>query len=729
MKILTIHADFIEFQAKKKAFKGAEEDVTKEAKRIEECLVVFTAAEKSDEQNESVIKEKYISEIQKIANQVNATNIVLYPYAHLSSDLANPKFAQKIMIDSEKELSVDKSFSVYRAPFGWYKSFNISCKGHPLSELSRNITAEEKSTHLKREFKDELFELSVEKLSKAQRLSLSTAFILAKALHNLYPKSQIGEMGFYQDQSYVDVSGVQLHNNNFPKIEKEMHKIISSKDSITQNEKVKLESWQKQIQTDLGKSAKAYSLKDLCVVPLFKEPFAKKTSDIGAFKILALASAYWKSNQNNEQLVRINCIGFSKKTELDSYLQTQVDAQNRSHLKIGKEQGLFVVSKLVGAGLPLLAPKGTIIRNEVIKFLWELHKDRGYQQVCIPHIAKPDLYKASGHWDKFGDELFHVKGKYEEFVMKPMNCPHHIQIFDAFSYSYRDMPIRFFEPTMVYRDEKPGQLIGLSRVRSISQDDGHIFCRVSQIKQEVKTMVDVILEFYNILGMDTGYWVSLSVRDDDMSKYLGDKKIWQVAENALHDVAKEQKLPFKKIKGEAAFYGPKLDFMFKDALGRERQLSTIQLDFNLPERFNLSFMNEKGVKERPVMMHRAIAGSLERFMGILIEHFAGKFPVWLSPVQVKLLTVTDRSNAFAQKVYDKMREHDIRVEIDSRSETIGKKVREAQLEQANYIITIGDTEVKANTLAVRSREGVVEHDVLVQDFVEKIIKEIKNRSL
>lgn len=729
MKILTIHADFIEFQAKKKAFKGAEVDVTKEVTRIEECLVVFTAAEKSDEQHESVIKEKYISEIQNIANQVNATNIVLYPYAHLSSDLANPTFAQKIMTDAENDLSVDKSFSVYRAPFGWYKSFNISCKGHPLSELSRNITAEVKSTNLKREFKDEKFELSGEKLSKVQKVSLSTSFILAKALKNLYPTSEIGEMGFYQDQAYVDVSGVQLHNNNFPKIEKEMHKIIASKENIISKEKAKLGLWQTQIQKDLAKSAKVYSLKDLSVVPLFKDPFVKNTSDIGAFKILALASAYWKSNQNNEQLVRINCVGFSKKTELDSFVQAQVDAHNRSHLKIGKDQGLFVISELVGAGLPLLAPKGMILRNEIVNLLWELHKHEGYKQVWTPHIAKNNLYKKSGHWDKFGDELFHVKGKYDEFILKPMNCPHHMQIFDNFSFSYRDMPVRFFEPATVYRDEKSGQLNGLIRVRSITQDDGHLFCRVSQIEQEVASIVGIIRKFYKIIGMDSGYWVSLSVRGEDKTKYLGDDSVWKLAEKALESAAKENKLPYKRIEGEAAFYGPKLDFMFKDALGREWQLATVQCDFNLPERFDLSFMNEKGVKERPVVIHRAITGALERFMGVMIEHFAGKFPVWLSPVQVKLLTVTDRSNVFAQKVYNQLREHDIRVEIDDRSETIGKKVRDAQLEQANYIITLGDTEVKANTLAVRSREGVVEHDVLVQNFVKNIIQEIQERKL
>ena len=311
--------------------------------------------------------------------------------------------------------------------------------------------------------------------------------------------------------------------------------------------------------------------------------------------------------------------------------------------------------------------------------------------------------------------------------MKPMNCPHHMVLFDSFSYSYRDMPVRYFEATTVYRDEKSGQLTGLSRVRAITQDDGHLFLRVSQIKQEVKSIVEIILEFFSTLGMAKNYWVSLSLKGEEKEKYLGDDKVWNTAEKALEEAAKEANLPFKKIKGEAAFYGPKLDFMFKDALGREWQLATIQLDFNLPERFNLSFINEKGEKERPVVIHRAISGALERCMSILIENYAGAFPTWLSPVQVKVLTVTDRNVKFAKEVYKKMREQDIRVFLDDRSETFNKKVREAQLEQANYMVTIGDKEEKNKTLAIRSRNGKVKFDVNPNEFINGLLEEIKKR--
>ena len=370
-----------------------------------------------------------------------------------------------------------------------------------------------------------------------------------------------------------------------------------------------------------------------------------------------------------------------------------------------------------------------IIRSEIEKFLWDLHKHQGYSRVWTPHIAKDALYKTSGHWDKFGDELFKVQGKSDRFVMKPMNCPHHMQIFDSFSLSYRDMPIRFFEPATVYRDEKSGQLHGLSRVRAITQDDGHLFCRVSQIKQEVMSIVKIVHQFFEAMGMSSDYWVSFSVRGEDKSKYLGGDEVWDEAENALEQAAKSCDLPYKRVEGEAAFYGPKLDFQFKDALGREWQLATIQCDFNLPERFKLSYMNEEGKKERPVVIHRAISGSLERFMAVLIEHFGGKFPLWLSPVQVKLVTITDRNLEFAKQVMKKMQEKDIRVELDDRSESMGKKVRDAQLEKVNYIITIGDKEQESGTLAIRERSGEQKFGIHVDGFIGELIDEISNKKL
>ncbi|MBI2151138.1 threonine--tRNA ligase [Candidatus Woesearchaeota archaeon] len=739
MKILTIHADFIEFEAKKKALKDAEE-VDKSPHRVEECLVVFTAVEKRDENNISANVERYVQEIKNVAQQVNAQNIVLYPYAHLSSQLANPKIAENVLKEAEKIL-VSK-YKVTRAPFGWYKSFNISCKGHPLSELSREfcvgeIKEQEKSTplaspatNLKREHKDEAFAFENLVLSDEQRLKLSAAFIVAKAVKELYPAAELGSCNFYNDQAYVDIANIKLKHEELIKVEKQAQKIATTGLKIEQKAPEvtpSLIGLQKDIAQDLGVKASVYSLGDLLLVAQFKHPFVLSSDKVGALRILNSSSVYWKNNANNSQLTRIYVVGFSSQHGLEEYLKKVEDAENRSHLKIGKEQNLFVISELVGPGLPLLAPRGMTIRNEIVKFLWELHFGKGYQQVWTPHIAKDLLYKTSGHWEKFGDELFRVRGKVDDFVLKPMNCPHHMQIFSSFAFSYKDMPVRYFEPATVYRDEKSGQLLGLSRVRSITQDDGHLFCRLNQITSEVRTIVGIIHEFYHTIGMDKDYWVRLGLRGEDKSKYLGTDEGWNMAQESLEKAAQELKLPYKRAEGEAVFYGPKLDFMFKDALGREWQLATIQCDFNLPERFNLSFVNERNEKERPVVIHRAISGSLERFMSVLIEHFAGKFPLWLSPVQVKVLTVTDRNNEFAREVVKVFEQAGLRVELNEESETIGKKVREAQIEKVNYMITIGDKETEARTLAVRSRDGRVEFGVDLNEFVEKLKTEVKER--
>ena len=728
MKIITIHADFIEFEAKKKAFQGAEENIPEGKQRVEECLVVLTAVEKNDERDPQGIINQYVQEIKNIAQQVNTRNIVLYPYAHLSSQLANPKVAEQVLKEA-RELLADK-YSVTRAPFGWYKSFTLACKGHPLSELSRELAGGPSETaNLKREFTDEPFRYSRESLTPEQRIAFTLGFILAKAVKDLFKSAQIGEMGLSNQQIYVDFSQVKLRVEDLERIARQVQKIIKADLEIKLSSRDNLkDEWQRKILNDLGQEKPVYSLEETAVVPLCQQPFADSTSKVKAFKLMNLASAYWKGNQNNQQLTRIYAAGFASEEQLTGYLQQLDQAEQRSHITIGRQQQLFVVSDLVGAGLPLLAPKGAIIRNEIINFLWDLHHGKGYQWVWTPHIAKDLLYKTSGHWDKFGDELFHVKGKTEQFVMKPMNCPHHMQIFDHFSWSYRDMPIRFFEPATIYRDEKTGQLHGLSRVRAITQDDGHLFCRVAQIKQEVATIVEIIRRFYKILGMED-YWVSLSVRGKDKSQYLGTDEVWQVAEQALLEAAEENDLPFKRIEGEAAFYGPKLDFLFKDALGREWQLSTIQCDFNLPERFDLSFMNERSLKERPVVIHRAICGSIERFMSILIEHFAGAFPLWLSPEQVRILTITDRSLELAYQVEKKLSDLNARASLDSRAMTMGRKVREAQLAKVNYIVTIGDKEVQTNTLAVRTRSGEQKFGVEIESFAAMIADEIKTKKL
>jgi threonyl-tRNA synthetase len=430
-------------------------------------------------------------------------------------------------------------------------------------------------------------------------------------------------------------------------------------------------------------------------------------------------------------LVRIYGLAYDTKAELDTFIDNREEAKKRDHRKLGKELKLFTISDLVGSGLPLFQPKGTVLRQELEKYLWSLHKNKGYQRVWTPHLAKAQLYEVSGHGQHYLDDMFSVHGgtSKEDFYLKPMNCPHHYQLFLDNQFSYRDMPIKYFEPATIYRDEKTGQLSGLARVRAITQDDGHLFCRVSQVKEEVNIIVDIIKQFYTTMNMIEGYWVRLSTRGDDKTGYLGSDEIWNTAETSLKEICDENKLPYKEGKNEAAFYGPKLDFMFKDAIGREWQLATIQLDFNAPERFDLSFVNEKGENERPVVIHRAIGGSIERFLGVAIEHFAGAFPLWLSPVQLKVIPIGERQMDFAHDLFKKIASEDIRVEIDQSNESLGKKVRASKLEKVPYLIVVGDKEMESNTFSLEGRNDEKVTGLSYDEMIRFLKEKIESKSL
>ena len=453
-----------------------------------------------------------------------------------------------------------------------------------------------------------------------------------------------------------------------------------------------------------------------------------KEIDPRAFKLEKLAGAYWRGNSDNVMMTRVYGLAFDTKEELQSYITMMEEAKKRDHRILGQKLKLFTISPLVGSGLPLLQPHGMIIRKEIEDFLWQLHKDKGYQRVWTPHLAKEDLYKTSGHAEKFWDELFRVKGKEENFFMKPMNCPHHMQIFADNQFSYRDMPVRYFEPATVYRDEKTWQLSGLTRVRSITQDDGHLFCRVDQIMQEVGTIVEIIKKFYSTLGMINDYWVRLSVRGPE-GKYLGSDEVWEKAEGALRAACEKFDLPFKIGIDEAAFYGPKLDFMFKDAIGRERQLATIQCDFNLPVRFDLSFTNEQGGKERPVVIHRAISGSLERFMGVMIEHFGGAFPLWLAPTQVQIVPVAEKFNDYAFQLKSQLNQLDIRAKVDDGSDSFSKKIRNAELMKIPYTLIVGEKEQNSDSVSVREFRSKAQYEKSIEDFIAQVASEKDERKL
>ncbi len=579
----------------------------------------------------------------------------------------------------------------------------------------------------------------MEQNEKIIKIRHSLAHLLAAAVLEIYPDAKIAtgpaiENGFYYDFEFSS----PITDKDLGRVEQKMREISKKWKGLEKGE-ISYEDGKKNFAqspyklelieeyNSEGQKLSTYTsgdFTDLCAGPHVENIDDLKNS---AWKLERLAGAYWKGDADNTMLTRIYGLAFETKEELAAFETMQEEAKKRDHRKLGKELKLFTISDLIGAGLPLMQPKGMVIRKEIEDYLWDLHKNYGYDRVWTPHITKKSLYETSGHAAKFGHELFRVTGGDEEFFMKPMNCPHHMQIFSDNQFSYRDMPVRYFEPATVYRYEKAGQLSGLTRVRAITQDDGHLFCRVSQISEEVGTIVKIIKQFYTTMNMMSGYWVRLSVRGDDKSIYLGGDEVWEKAETALDNAAKENELNYKRVEGEAAFYGPKLDFMFKDAIGREWQLATIQCDFNLPERFDLSFTNEKGEKERPVVIHRAISGSLERFMGVMIEHYAGAFPLWLSPVQVKIIPVRENHNEAAMKIAEQLKATDFRIDCDTNDGNMGGKVRDAKNNKVPYWIIIGDKDIEAGKITVESRDKGQLGQMTMEEFLEKINEERKNK--
>ncbi len=574
---------------------------------------------------------------------------------------------------------------------------------------------------------------------KLNNIRHSCAHLLASAVLKLWPDTKITlgppiENGFYYDFEFQN----PISENDLPKIEKQMKKELQKWDSfeameVTADEalqRFKGNQYKEEMIEELREKGEKITLYtsgdfvDLCRGGHVTDP--KK--DLKHFKLLSVAGAYWRGDENNTMLTRIYGTAFDTKEALANYLEMLEEAKKRDHRKLGKELDLFTFSDLVGSGLPLFTPKGTLLRDLIVEKIQNIQKEFGYSRVTIPHITKKDLYETSGHWSKFGDELFKVKGQSDvEFVMKPMNCPHHTQIYASKPRSYKDLPLRYMESTMVYRDEQAGELLGLSRVRSITQDDAHVFCTPEQIKGEIGIIVEVIKQFYSSLSMwnEDAFWVSLSVRDPQTpEKYLGDAQRWDEAESILEQVAKEQRLPYKRVPGEAAFYGPKLDFMFKDAIGREWQLATAQLDFVMPERFGLEYTNEKGEKARTVMIHRAVAGSLERFLSVIIEHFAGAFPLWLAPTQAHIIPVGEKHHEYAHNLAKELYEHSIRVEVDDTNETVGKKIRNASTQKVPYILVMGDKEIEHGTVMVRKRGQDEQTEMGAGELIDVLTQEI-----
>ncbi len=567
----------------------------------------------------------------------------------------------------------------------------------------------------------------------------SLAHLLAAAVLALYPKAKraIGpaiENGFYYDFEFEK----PISDTDLPKIEAKMREILPSWDEFKSVQLSKTEAlkeypsnpYKHELIEQFSSNNEPLSFyqsgnfRDLCIGGHID---SIKTVDPHSFKLTHVAGAYWRGNEKNRMLTRIYGLAFATKQELDQYINMLQEAEKRDHRKLGVALDLFCFSDLVGAGLPLWTPKGTILRNLLDQYVWELRQPYGYEKVEIPHISKKELYEVSGHWDKFGDELFNIKTREDHyFAMKPMNCPHHTQIFKRKMWSYRELPVAYANTTMCYRDEQTGELNGLSRLRSFTQDDAHVFCRPNQVKEQMSNVWEIVEQFYHTFGFDLR--VRLSFWDENKPQdYLGSAEVWNKAQSAISELAESKKANFTVAIGEAAFYGPKIDFMAKDSLGREWQVATIQLDMNLPERFDLNYINELGKEERVVMIHAAIMGSIERFLAILIEHTAGAFPVWLAPEQVLVLPISDKHHAYASNVVKTLAHHQIRVKSDSRNETLGKRIREAQLQKIPYILVVGDIEMLDKTVSVRHYVGNDRGAIELDQFTTELIAEIAKK--
>ena len=568
------------------------------------------------------------------------------------------------------------------------------------------------------------------------------AHLLAQAVLDIYPNTKLTlgpavDNGFYYD---VDLGTEKIGDTDLAQIEAKMREFLPKWTEFTHREVSKEEAekifagneYKLELINEISERGEKITLyscggfEDLCRGGHAENPAKEIEAD--SFKLDRVAGAYWRGDEKNKMLTRVYGLAFESKEKLDAYILQQEEAKKRDHRKLGKELELFTIIEEIGPGLPLFYPKGAILRRTIENFIQEIQEKRDFVPIWIPHITKGKLYEISGHLDKYDAMYSPMKIDEDDYYLKPMNCPHFMMLYKTIPHSYRDLPVRYTSTTTNYRYEKSGELSGLTRVRALTQDDCHVFCEPTKIHDEIKVMLEMIGELYDTFGFKD-FYVRISLRDSqNKQKYLGTDAVWETAENALREIVKSTGWNYKEAEDEAAFYGPKLDFMFKDAIGREWQLSTIQLDFNLPERFELDYTNNEGTKSRPVVIHRAMLGSVERFMGIMIEHFAGAFPVWLSPVQVSIVPVSEKQNEYAEAIKAALREKNIRVEMKSENDSLGKRINSAKAQKVPYVIVIGGKEQEANTITVETRTEKLQ-GISLQDFIQKVENEIKERTL
>ena len=567
----------------------------------------------------------------------------------------------------------------------------------------------------------------------------TSAHLMAEAIGEIWPGTQFGigpaiENGFYYD--VMPPQGVSIREEDFAKIEKKMQELVQKKDALVREDISKADAIQ--FFADRGQTYKNELIEELedgkittytqgAYTDLCRGPHLMTTAPIKAFKVMSVSSAYWRGDEKRPQMTRVYGVSFPKKKMLDEYLQLLEEAKRRDHRKIGKEMELFMFSDLVGKGLPMWMPKGTALRLRLEDFLKKIQKKFGYQQVMTPHIGSKSLYVTSGHYAKYGKDSFqpiHTPEEGEEYILKPMNCPHHCAIYAWKPRSYKELPIRMAEFGTVYRYEQSGELHGLTRVRGFTQDDAHIFCRPDQVKDEFLRVMDIIMIIFKALKFDK-FEAQISLRDKvNREKYIGSEENWERAESAIIEACQEKGLPAVVEYGEAAFYGPKLDFMVKDALGRRWQLGTIQVDYNLPERFELEYTGADNLKHRPVMIHRAPFGSMERFTAVLIEHTAGHFPLWLTPDQVAILPISEKYNDYAEQVRLALEAQDVRAIVDDRNEKIGRKIRDNEMKHIPYLLVVGEKEAAEGLVAVRKQGEGDQGSMTIADFAKKVNDEV-----
>jgi len=704
MRILQLHSDFIEYTPIKKEIDVAEE-VEKKRFRFEDILVLFISVEREDDEG---VVDLALEDLKEFLRNLKVNKLLIYPFAHLSSNLAEPTLALSLLKYMEKRAK-ELGIETYRAPFGWNKQFSLQIKAHPLAEQSRS--------YIKRERRK--IDLGCKTKNDTEILWHTSAHLLAFLVKKLYPEVKRGLGGITKDGFYYDFYGRRFTKEDLAKLEEELERVIKGSIKFERLE-VSREEALKILQ---GEDFKLEVIKELEKVPLikFEDLYdlceGEFTNSLGAIKLKDISGAYWKGKVDNPMLYRISGVSFKTKEELKEYLTLRESLEKRDHRYLGRRLELFHF-KEEAPGSVFFYEKGVILRNLLIDLWRKEHYKHGYKEILTPILLNKDLWIKSGHWDNYREYMFLTKTEDSELVIKPMNCPGAILTYLSEERSYKDLPLRLAELGLVHRQELSGVLSGLFRVRSFTQDDAHIFVSEEELEEEILRVIDLIDKFYKLFGFD--YKVELSTRPD---KALGSEEIWEKATKSLINALRRKNIEYKVSEKEGAFYGPKLDFHIKDSLGRSWQCATIQVDFVMPERFNLTYIGKDGKEHRPVIIHRVIYGSLERFIGILVEHYNGAFPFWLAPLQLIVIPISDEYISYSKEIAERLKKEGFRVLLDEKKATLSYKIREAQLKKVPYMLVIGKEEKEKGKVSLRSREGKVEKDLSLEDLIKRLKEE------